>query len=164
MSDKDTPLNARTLLAYPLKDWGVMSAWIAGILLLNILLWTLTGSIRENRFIETVNQALAEKNDPRRIARIQDKKDVAALSETFAHWYALENGPGRAAVFSVISGGVPASCLAMVSAEGKVTGIIPLSGHSARVLEAMPPAILGIYKRNLESGAARNRAKEQRNE
>jgi hypothetical protein len=147
-------------IPYPLKEWGVISAWIAGILFLNVLLWVLTGAVREERFIQTVNRALAEKNDPRRIERIQNKKDLAA----FAHWYQLENGGGRAAVFSVFSDGVPASCLAMVGEDGKVTGIIPLSGHSARVLGAMSPGILGIYTRNLESGAARNREKEQRNE
>ncbi|MDR1429847.1 MAG: hypothetical protein LBI85_06110 [Spirochaetaceae bacterium] len=132
------------------KEWGVIAAWIGGILLLNTLLWVFTGAVREERFIQTVNRSLSETNDPRRIRKIQDKK--AAPSGAFAHWYELEDGTGKAAVFSVLSGGVPASCLATVSQDGKVTGIIPLSGHSARVLEAMPQSILGIYRRKLESG------------
>ncbi|MDR0389202.1 MAG: hypothetical protein LBH73_03965 [Spirochaetaceae bacterium] len=45
--------------AWPLKEWGVIAAWIAGILLLNTLLWTFTGTIREERLIQTVNRILA---------------------------------------------------------------------------------------------------------
>ncbi|MDR1178250.1 MAG: hypothetical protein LBK64_05435 [Spirochaetaceae bacterium] len=144
-------------LSGPVKEWGIIAAWIGGILLLNTLLWLFTGSPREARFIQTVNRALAEAHDPRRIRKIQDEKKPAAFSGAFAHWYELEDGTGRAAVFSVLSGGVPASCLATLSGDGKVTEIIPLSGHSARVLETMPRALLGIYRRSLES-------KEQRDE
>ncbi|MDR1211883.1 MAG: hypothetical protein LBK40_06595 [Spirochaetaceae bacterium] len=139
----------------PVKEWGIIAAWIGGILLLSALLWFFTGAPREARFIQTVNRALAEANDPRRIRKIQDEKRPAAFSGAFARWYEMEDG--RAAVFSVFSGGVPASCLAAVSEDGKVTEIIPLNGHSARVLDTMPPAVLGIYRRSLES-------KEQRDE
>jgi hypothetical protein len=152
----------KTILSCPLREWGVIFAWIAGIVLIQALLWIFTGNIRERRCIQVVNRILAEKNDPGRIRRIQSKEDRSALSEAFVHWYEFENGEGRAAVFSVLSGGVPASCLAVISDDGKVTGIIPLSSHSARVLEHMPSGILSIYQRNLESGA--DREKERRNE
>jgi hypothetical protein len=136
---------------YPVKEWGVVFAWIAGILLLNILLWFLTADIREDRLLQTVNRVLAEKNDPRRLRRIPDK---VYRRQTLGRWYELAGGQGRAAVFSVLSWGSPSSYLAIINEAGRVEEFIPLSVHRAGVSGTTSPGILDIYKRRLESGSA----------
>jgi hypothetical protein len=135
------------------KEGGVIAAWTAGTLLLAVLLWTLTGPLREARMIQAVNRALETRRDQRRIRRDAEHR-LSGMPEFLGQRYALENSDGSAVVFPVFSRGVFASCIAFVSQEGLVSEIMPLNSHSEKILGRLGGKVLGMYVGSIEHALA----------
>jgi len=131
-----------------LKDKAILTAWIAGLLLLISLLWALTQGLQTHYLLRTVNSVLINNNDSRRVtAYIQMKKEKADL---LGHWYQMYNSQDKMFVFTIFKDGILIPAGAIVSSNGKVDEIIPLSAHAAQVFNDLPDSILKMYANRIE--------------
>jgi hypothetical protein len=133
--------------SFSFKDGGIFMGWLAGLILIGCMMWVFTQPLRSTALMRSANRVLLEAQDPRRLG---EPLPLAALSGTMAPigtWYALTGSGDRAVVFSVIADGICASYIAMISNQGRVESLIPLSGH----LERLPREILRPYIRRIET-------------
>jgi hypothetical protein len=144
------------------KDWktaGLWAAWAAGIFLLSGLLWLFTQNVREARLINTANKSLESQGYEFRVEKSPAERNgrLALLGYRLV----LADTGETCVIFSMFSGGIPASCLAVLSEEGAVREMVPLSRHGQKILGRMPTDILNIYKHRIEAAEARLRGREQ---
>jgi hypothetical protein len=65
-------------------------------------------------------------------------------------WYTLAETEGRAVVFPMMSDGILASFIAILSPRGTVDVLLPLSVNSARILKRLPRGTIQTYIRRIE--------------
>jgi len=134
-----------------LKDKAVLFAWVAGLLLLISAIWILTQPIQSFYLMRSVNNVLINNNDPRRLTGfIPFKSEKANL---LGYWYSMHGSTDKMFIFSVFQDGILVPLGAIVSAEGKVNEMIPLSAHAAQVFDALPESILQMYAIRIESNS-----------
>ncbi|MCL2214633.1 MAG: hypothetical protein FWC06_05415 [Treponema sp.] len=139
---------ARLAEALDLKDKAVLTGWITGFLLLISLLWTLTGGLQTHYLLRAVNNIFINNNDSRRItSHIQLKSEKA---EMLGYWYQMYNSSDKMFVFTVFKDGILIPVGAIVSANGKVDEIIPLSAHAVQILGNLPDSIIMMYISRIE--------------
>ncbi|MDR2110615.1 MAG: hypothetical protein LBP32_04840 [Spirochaetaceae bacterium] len=137
------------------KNAGILAGWIGGILIAGGLAWFLTQPLRVNFLMRAVNQVFLRAGEAHRLSAAIPPENH---ERPFGSWYALENSPDRAVVFSVMIDGVLASFAAIVSPEGTVDSVIPLSGHAVQIMDRLPGSTLRPYIRRVEAeSAGRNR-------
>jgi hypothetical protein len=141
-----------------LKEPGIFAGWLGGILLLGGILWLSTQGIRLETTARSVNRALQEAGDPRRIGAPSPFRSLPDQGGR----YTLLNQSGRAVVFSVMSGGAAIPFVAMISPEGVVEDLIPLAGNRNRTLERLSPGILQPYIRRIEAMEALITSREEK--
>jgi hypothetical protein len=137
-----------------LRALGIGIAWIGGILLLGILLWLLTQPVRQGVIIRSVNRILAASGESRRLEAALSPWGMPGRAVQGGQWFSLAGSGDRALIFPVVSDGVLASCLAVLSPEGRIRTLIPLSGHARRIFPRIPPGVLGLYTRRIEASYA----------
>jgi hypothetical protein len=142
--------------ASALKDPGIFAGWIGGILLLGGLLWLGTQGIRSETIARSVNRALQEAGDPRRIGAPSPFRSLPDQG----YRYSLLSQAGKAVVFSVMSGGDAIPFAAMISSEGIVEELIPLARNRNRTLQRLPPGLLPAYIRRIEAVEAQIASRE----
>jgi hypothetical protein len=145
-----------------LRRTGVFLAWIGGIILLGGLLWFFTQPVRNRALIRSVNRILAASEAPWRLEAALSPWGMPGRASQLGTWVTLDDPEVRGVVFPVISDGLLSSCLAVLSPQGQVEALIPLSGHARRTLDSISPGALGIYVRRVEAGYALIRAEEVR--
>jgi len=134
-----------------IKDKAIFAGWIAGLLIVIALLWVFVQPLQEHNLLRTVNRVFIAAGDSRRLsARIARP---AGKSSLLGYWYSMLGSTERMFVFGAIQDGILIPCGAVVSANGEVTEIIPLSTHARQVLENMPQSIMRIYIQRIESQA-----------
>ena len=69
-------------------------------------------------------------------------------------WYSLHESVSVFFVFPIMREGVLVPCGAEISGNGEVIDIIPLGAHAKQVLDRMPPNLIQIYVRRIETTAA----------
>ena len=132
-----------------IKDKAIFAGWIAGLLIAIALIWTFVQPLQEFNLLRAVNRVFITAGDSRRLsARIVRP---AGKSSLLGYWYSMLGSTDRMFVFGAIQDGILIPCGAIVSANGEVTEIIPLSAHARQVLENMPQSIMRIYIRRIES-------------
>jgi len=147
-----------------LKDRAVLFAWVIGLLLLISMLWIFTQPVQSFYLMRSVNNVLNTNNIDMRLSEsISFKSEKAAL---FGFWYSIQNSANLMYVFSVFRDGLLVPLGAVVSDEGKVVQILPLSAHAARVFNTLHDEqaacqcrrpcqlnVLQMYKIRIESSA-----------
>jgi len=142
-----------------LKDRAILAGWIAGLVLIASLLWSLSYPFRAFCLMRATNKVLITMDDPRRlVAPVHHFAGLASLG----CWYRLSGGSGGDAnnanaeslfyVFALVQGGILVPCGAEVSNEGKVIEIIPLSNHARQLMNRIPPGVIQMYVRRIEGG------------
>jgi hypothetical protein len=132
-----------------IRDRLVLLGWIAGLLAAIALLWALTRPVQARYLMQTANRALAAAGDTRRLGA--ETARPAGKSGLLGYWYSMYNATERMFIFGAIQDGILVPCGAVVSDTGEVMEIIPLSAHARQVLEHMPPSVMRIYVRRIES-------------
>jgi hypothetical protein len=69
-------------------------------------------------------------------------------------WYSMNNSSSDMFVFVIMWDGILIPCGALVSPEGKVGALIPLSGHAKQIMGWLPQSVVGMYIRRIEAAAA----------
>jgi hypothetical protein len=134
------------------RDKAILSGWIAGILLLISALWIFTQPLQANYLLRSVNNVLINNNDSRRLsAYLQVKANRANL---LGYWFSMHNSTDKMFVFTVFQNGILIPLGAVVSADGIVDDIIPLSTHAVQVFNELPQSILQIYTSRIEESLA----------
>jgi hypothetical protein len=131
-----------------MKDKVILFAWITGLLLLISMLWILTGPLQTNYLLRTVNNVFTNNNDTRRLsAYVRQKVPRAGL---FGYWFSMHNSQDKMFVFTVFQDGILIPIGAVVSANGTVEEIMPLSAHAVQTFSRLPDSILQIYVSRIE--------------
>jgi hypothetical protein len=125
------------------KNTGITAAWIAGILLLGWLLFFFTTPLRNNALIQSVNRALSQTEETRRLERLLPKS-----ASGLGNWYTVSGSENKAIVFSIMNDGMLIPCIAFVGSE-KVE-IVPLDGHAQSVFKRLPEGTINLYKQRIE--------------
>jgi hypothetical protein len=125
--------------------------WAAGMILIGCMAWFFTQPLRASLLMRSANKVLLDIQDPR---RLENPLPLSAMSKgmvPLGTWYGLAGSGDRALVFSVIRDGIFVSYIAMVSGQGRVESLIPLSGHAAQILERSPREFIRPYIRRIEA-------------
>jgi hypothetical protein len=138
----------------PVKQWGFFAAWIGGLVLTGILLWGLTGSLRSQVMATAVNKVLDSSGIPYRLDKAAGAWGKPGRAMQLGSWFTLGNNGGRAVVFSLITGPNAAAAMALLSREGKVESLIPLSTSALQLFERLPDETLQLYVRRAEEACA----------
>jgi len=135
-----------------LKDRAMCAGWIAGLLLAAALLWSLTFPFRSECLMRAVNKVLISTNDDRHLAApvLHHSAGPAPLG----CWYKVYESNSLFFVFAVMWEGVLVPCGAEISEQGNIVEIIPLGNHARQVMHQIPPGLLQVYARRIESAAA----------
>jgi len=131
-----------------IKDKAILTAWITGIILLISMLWIFTQNVQANYLMRSVNNVFINNDDNRRAAApIRQKSDSADM---IGFWYSMINTTDKLFVFAVFKDGILVPLGAVVSAEGKVSEIIPLSAHAVYTFSSLPESIIQMYSKRIE--------------
>jgi hypothetical protein len=131
---------------------GIFAAWIAVILLLGSLSWFFTQPIRGRILLNSVNRVLTTSGLSLRLEAPILPWQMPGRATRLGSWFTLANSEDWGLVFPIMFDGIPASFFAVVSPGGAVNALVPLSNHSAKVLDRLPPETLRIYTRRIEAG------------
>ena len=141
---KAAPENYRS----DLNDRAVLFGWIAGLLLLISMLMIFTVPVQAYYLLRNVNNVFINNNDTRRlIAYIPQKSGKA---DPFGYWFSVLNSEDRMFVFSVFKDGILIPLGAVVSTDGSVKEVIPLSAHAVQAFNSLSESVLQIYVRRIE--------------
>jgi hypothetical protein len=143
-----------------IKDAIKLFAWIASILIIAGLCWTLTQSVRSRFLVRAVNRVMEQYGDPRRVLELSSPAKGVSL---IGSWYTMTKiwQPGitpngnfsegtKAFVFSFVAKGTFFPCAAVVDPEGRVQEFIPLNMHGKKILDQISPGILKLYITRIE--------------
>jgi len=132
-----------------IKDKAILTAWIAGLIILISVLWILTQQLQSHYLMRSVNSVFINNNDARRVTvSVQQKTDKANM---IGYWYSMHNSEDKMFVFAVFQDGILVPLGAIVSNNGKVIEIMPLSAHAVHIFDALPESILKMYSNRIES-------------
>jgi len=135
-----------------LKDRAILAGWIAGLVLIGSLLWSLSFPFRAMCLMRSTNKVFITMDDSRRL--IAPVPHSAAATTSLGCWYRLSGGDGSLFyVFTLVQGGILVPCGAEISGEGKVIEIIPLSSHARQIMSRIPPGVVQLHIRRIESAA-----------
>jgi len=135
-----------------LKDKMVFAGWIAALILVASLLWSLSFPFRADCLMRATNKVLIAMDDRRHLAApvLRPSTGPAPLG----CWYRLYESGSLFFVFTVMREGILVPCGAEISEQGQVVEIIPLGNHARQVMERIPQGLIQVYVRRIESGAA----------
>jgi hypothetical protein len=142
-----------TNLTVVLKDRAIFVGWIAGLVLIASLLWSLSFPYRAFCLMRSTNKVLISMDDPRRLIA---PLPHSAASASLGCWYRLSGSGDNALfyVFALVQGGILVPCGAEISGAGEVLEIIPLGSHARQIMKRTPPGLIQLYIRRIESAAA----------
>jgi hypothetical protein len=141
------------------KDGAIFTGWIAGILLLGSLCWFLTGSLRADFLMRSVNRSLKEGGYSLAVGRPAAPRELEPETTRMGQWFfqaGTEGQDSRVLVFTMIDGGCFFPCAALVKG-GTVEEIVPLNSYAGKFLARVSPGVINLYKRRIEG----NRKEEQ---
>ncbi|MDR1353294.1 MAG: hypothetical protein LBK05_08430 [Treponema sp.] len=141
-------------LPLPVKQWGLFAAWIGGLVLVGALLWGLTGSLRSQILLASVNRILDRSDIPYRLDGTIGALGKPGRAMQLGSWFTLRNAGGRAVVFPLTAGPNTAPALALFSPEGKLESLIPLGTNAAQLFQRFPAAVIQLYARRAEEANA----------
>jgi len=135
-----------------LKDRAVFAAWIAALVLIASLFWSLSFSFRVNCLMRSTNKILMAMNDDRHLAA-PVLHPVAKLAH-LGCWYRIYESDSLFVVFTIMREGILVPCGAEISEQGEIVEIIPLGNHARQVMDQIPQGLIQVYVRRIEAAAA----------
>ena len=134
-----------------LKEAALFLGWIAGLIIIAGLCWSLSGPARSRLLLTAANRALTQSGDSRRLAAPASPPAFSEAGGSFASgvWFTMNNG-NKAFVFAFISDGTFFPCAAVMSQDGKVEEFIPLNSHGSRTIKTLPSGVFKINARRIE--------------
>jgi hypothetical protein len=136
------------------KDKAILFVWITGILMFISVLWIITQPVQTHYLLRTVNSVFVSNDDPRRLLSYMNYK--GGNKGLFGYWYLMYNSTDQMFIFTVFQNGILLPLGAVVTADGEVEEVIPLSAHAAQTFNNIPDSILNIYIRRIEDAALLN--------
>lgn len=134
-----------------LKDKAILLGWISGLLAIIALIWILTQPLQTYHLLRTVNNVLSSSGSSQRVtAHIAHNTGRTGL---LGYWYTMLNSTNRMFVFAVFQDGILIPLGAVVTADGNVDDIIPLSAHAVQIYDNIPQSILQIYIERIEEAS-----------
>ena len=140
-------------IAPALKDKAIFLGWIAGLVLVASLIWTLSFSFRALRLMHSTNRILAAMEDSRRLDAPLHRPFSVQVPLGF--WYSLDGGDSLFFVFAIMHNGILVPCGVEISSRGELASIIPLGSHARRAMGRLPQGLVQVYARRIESAVAR---------
>jgi len=136
-----------------MKDKAILLGWITGLLLLISVLWISVQSVHAFNVLRAVNGVFINNDDSRRVSKYIHVK--AGKAELLGYWYSM-NSTDKMFVFTVFKDGILVPLGAIVSSDGTVSEILPLSAHAVQIFEGLPKSILKMYTGRIEEAALIN--------
>jgi hypothetical protein len=143
-----------TNLTVVFKDRAILAGWIAGLVLIASLLWSLSFPFRAFCLMRSTNKVLITMDDSRRL--IAPLTHSAPVPASLGCWYRLSGSDSADSffyVFALVQGGILVPCGAEISGKGEVLDIIPLGSHARQIMKRIPPGLIQMYVRRIESAA-----------
>ena len=135
-----------------LKDHSLFIAWIAGLVIIGALVWSLSRPLLTSYMLRSVNQSLASGGTG---ISLSGAKTVPPIKHSpVGIWYSIDNSSDLFFIFTIFQDGIMNVCGARLSPGNIVTEIIPVSAHSQQVFNRISPGIISMYMRRIESAAA----------
>ena len=138
-----------------IKNKAISFGWIIGMLFFLSLLWILTQPVQKHYLLRTINNVLIANGDSRRVTDYKGVKD--GKTGLFGYWFLMYDSPGTMFVFAAFQDGILLPFGAVVSADGGVEDVIPLSAHAAQIADKLPASVLQVYVTRIEAAALLNR-------
>jgi hypothetical protein len=138
-----------------LKNRAISFGWIIGLLFFLSLLWILTQPVQKHYLLRTINNVLIANGDSRRVMDYKGVKD--GKTGLLGYWFLMYDSPGSMFVFAAFQDGILIPLGAVVSADGAVEDIIPLSDHAAQITDKLPASVLQVYVTRIEAAALTNK-------
>ena len=145
---------------FDIKDKAVFLGWITGLLTLTALLWILTQSLQSYYLLRTVNNVFIAADDSRRLAGSTNQ--TFGKTGLMGYWYSMYNSTDKMFVFAVFQDGILVPLGAIVSSNGKVDEVIPLSAHAVQTFDILSHNVLKLYVTRIEAAAFANLNREGR--
>ena len=136
---------------FDIKDKSIFLGWIIGLLFLIALIWNLTQNALAHNLLRTVNNNFITAGDSRRL--IDQARQTGGKAGLLGYWYNMYNSTDKMFVFAVFQDGILVPLGAIVSANGKVNEIIPLSAHAVQTFNNISQSILRLYVTRIEAAA-----------
>jgi len=133
------------------KNKAIIFGWIIGLLFFLSLIWILSQPLQKYYLLRTVNNVLINNGDSRRITEHINFND--GKTGLFGYWFLMYDSPGSMFVFAVFQDGILVPLGAVVSPNGSVEEVIPLSAHAAQVADKIPMSVLQLYISRIEAAA-----------
>lgn len=135
-----------------LKGRAAFLGWIAGLLLAGMLLWSLTQSLQARGLLRAVNKVLVSLEDSRRLSGPLGRRPISA--NPMGVWYSMLGSGAHMFVFAIMWDGILIPCGALVSPQGTVEELLPLTEHARRLLDQLPQSVVQMYVRRIEAASA----------
>jgi hypothetical protein len=136
------------------KNKAISFCWIAGLLILIAMLWILTQPLIARDLLRTVNRAFINTGQPYRIA--SPLASSMENSSLFGYWYSIVNSQDRMFVFAIMRDGILVPLGVIISPEGNLKDMIPLSVHAMQIMDEFPDKVQRIYASRIEKAAKNN--------
>jgi len=133
------------------RDRAVLFGWVAGLLLLILLIAIFTVPVQAYYLLRNVNSMFINNNDTRRLTSFIQPKTGKA--DPFGYWFSMINSENRMFVFSVFKDGILIPLGAVVSTGGVVEEVIPLSAHAVQAFDNLPESVLRMYINRIEKSS-----------
>jgi hypothetical protein len=133
-----------------MKDKGILLGWVLGLLLLTSVLWISIQSVHAFNILRTINSVFMNNDDSRRVIKYLHVK--AGKAEALGYWYSM-NTTDKIFVFTYLKDGILVPLGAIVSPDGTVTEVLPLSAHAVQIFDSLPKSILQMYVGKIEEAA-----------
>jgi hypothetical protein len=136
------------------KNKAISFCWIAGLLILIAMLWILTQPLMARYLLRTVNRTFINTGQPHRIAfSLALSRENTSL---LGYWYSIVNSQDRMFIFTIMRDGILVPLGVIVSPEGDLKDMIPLSAHAMQIMDELPDKVQQMYASRIERAAKNN--------
>jgi hypothetical protein len=134
-----------------LKDRAVFAGWVAALVIIAALMWSLSFPFRADCLMRATKKILSSMDDDRYLVTplLRPVTEPAPLG----CWYRLFGSNSLFFVFAIMREGILVPCGAEISEQGKIVEIIPLGNHARQVIDQIPQGLIQVYVRRIESAA-----------
>jgi hypothetical protein len=137
------------------KDRSICIGWIAGLLIAIALLWIFTQPLQARYLMRSVNKVFVSSGQTYYL--VEPVTKIKGGQGILGYWYSMAGTDNLMFTFAVFQDGILVPLGAIVSDNGKVDEIIPLSTHAIQVFKNLHQSILQIYINRIETAYLNNK-------
>jgi len=135
-----------------LKDKMIFVIWVAVLILVASLIWSLSFPFRADCLMHAANKALIAMDDNRHLGTPVIRPFTGPVP--LGCWYRLYESDSLFYIFVIMREGILIPCGAEISEQGEIVEIIPLGNHARQVMDKIPQGLIQVYVRRIEAAAA----------